>query len=219
MPSIPWNGRTRRLLFVFVMLFVLTFPLVNTLLTRSRVERDGVDVQVAVAQAVDDDGRYLVAFRLPEDIDPEQQRYAAVVEKATYEKARSTKQVSVRVLEDEPRRHHVEGEIYSRSPWYFTIVGDLIVLVVGLWWVKVGRRRPKLQLLAMRDVEVVDEDEPNALTKDSGEMYDVVGQVSAVDGSSVTFALDDRAVEVRLNGHENHVEVGARGRAWGMLVG
>ncbi len=219
MPSIPWNGRTRRLLFVFVMLFVLTFPLVNTLLTRSRIERDGVDVQAAVAQAVDDDGRYLVAFRLPKDVDPEQERYAAVVEKATYDKARSTQQVSVRVLEDEPRRHHVEGEIYSRSPWIFTIVGDLVVLLVGLWWVRVGRRRPPLKLLAMRDVEAVDDEEPNALTKDSGDMYDVVGPVSAVEGSSVTFALDDRVVEIRLNGYDNHVEVGSRGRAWGMLVG
>ncbi|MEO6512886.1 MAG: hypothetical protein ABIO16_17950, partial [Nocardioides sp.] len=83
----------------------------------------------------------------------------------------------------------------------------------------VGRRRPTLRLLAMRDIEAVDDDEPNTLTKDSGEMYDIVGPVSAVEGSSVTFALEDRAVEVRLNGHDNHVEVGSRGRAWGMLVG
>jgi hypothetical protein len=218
MPSIPWNGRTRRLLFVFVMLFVLTFPLVNTLLVRSRVDRDGVDVRATVVQAVHDGDRYLVAFRLPKDVDPEQERYAAVVEKATYDKAGATKQVDVRVLEDEPRRHHVEGEIYSRSPWIFTIVGDLVVLLVGLWWVRVGRRRPPLRLLAMRDVEAVDDDEPNALTRDSGDMYDVVGPVSAVDGSSVTYALDDRAVEVRLNGYDVHVAVGSRGRAWGMLV-
>src|ERR671920_134346 len=110
---IEWNSRTRRLLFVVVMLFVLTFPLINTLLTRSRVDRDGVDVTATVAKAVDDDGRYLVAFRLPEEVDPEQVAYSAVVSKATYDKARTTEEVSVRVLKDDPRRHHVEGEVYS----------------------------------------------------------------------------------------------------------
>ena len=99
---ISWNARTRRLLFVLVMLFVLTYPLINTLLTRARVERDGVDVTAAVAKAAVDDDRYLVAFRLPEDLDPEQVSYSAFVSRATYDKARTTKQVSVRVLEDEP---------------------------------------------------------------------------------------------------------------------
>src|ERR687890_416859 len=111
---LEWNSRTRRLLFVVVMLFVRTFPLVNTLLTRSRVDRDGVDVAATVAKAVDDDGRYLVAFRL---------------------------------LEDDPKHHHVEGEIYSKAPWIFTLVSDAIVLLVGLWWVRVGRRRPTLKML------------------------------------------------------------------------
>ena len=217
--GIPWNARTRRLLFVLVMLFVLTFPLINTLLTRSRVERDGVDVTATVAQAVDDDGRYLVAFRLPEDIDPEQVSFSAVVSKATYDKARSTDEVTVRVLEGEPRRHHVEGEVYSRSPWIYTLVADALVLLVGLWWVRVGRRRPNLKMLAMRDVEAPAEDEDAGLTPETGDMYVVVGEVISADGSTVTVALDDRHVVVRLNGHDLHVEVGSVARAWGLLVG
>jgi hypothetical protein len=215
---IPWNARTRRLLFVLVMLFVLTFPLVNSLLTRARVERDGVDVTATVAKAAVDGDRYLVAFRLPEDVDPAQAAYSAFVSRATYEKARTTKQVSVRVLEDEPRRHHVEGEVYSRSPWVFTGAADLIVLVVGLWWVKVGRRRPNLTMLAMRDVDAAAEDDEAGLTPETGGMYVVVGPVTAADASSVTVALDDRTVVVRLNGYAPHVEVGAVARAWGLLV-
>ena len=216
---IPWNARTRRLLFVLVMLFVLTFPLVNTLLTRARVEREGVDVTATVAKAVADDDRYLIAFRLPEDVDREQVSYSAVVSRATYEKARTTKEVSVRVLEDEPRRHHVEGEVSSRSPWEFAGVADLIVLVIGLWWVRVGRRRPNLKLLAMRDVEAAAEDDEAGLTPETGDMYVVVGAVTATEGSTVTVALDDRQVVVRLNGHDLHVEVGTVARAWGLLVG
>lgn len=216
---IGWNARSRRLLFVLVMLFVLTFPLVNSLLTRSRVDRDGVDVTATVAKVVDDDGRYLVAFRLPEDVDPAQVAYSAVVSRATYDKARTTDEVSVRVLEDEPRRHHVEGEIYSRSPWIFTLVADVIVLVIGLWWVKVGRRRPNLKMLAMRDVEAAAEDDEAGLTPETGDMYVVIGAVTTSDGPSVTIALEDRQVEVRLNGYDNHVEVGSVARAWGLLVG
>ena len=216
---IPWNARTRRLLFVLVMLFVLTYPLINSMLTRARVERDGVDVTAAVAKAAVDDDRYLVAFRLPEDVDPEQVSYSAFVSRATYEKARTTNEVLVRVLEDEPRRHHVEGEVYSKSPWVFTGVADLIVLTVGLWWVKVGRRRPNLTMLAMRDVEAAGEDDEAGLTPETGDMYVVVGQVTDGDGSSVTIALDDRQVVVRLNGYDQHVEVGSVARAWGLLVG
>ena len=216
---IPWTSRIRRLLVVLVMLFVLTSPLVNTLLTRARVERDGVDVTATVAQAAVDDDRYLVAFRLPEDVDPEQVSYAAVVSRATYEKARTTKQVSVRVLEDEPRRHHVEGEVYSTSPWVFTGVADLIVLVVGWWWVNVGRRRPNLTMLAMRDVEAAGEDDEAGLAPETGDMYVVVGPVVASDGSSVTIALVDRQVAVRLNGYDLRVDVGSLARAWGLLVG
>ena len=216
---VPWNARTRRLLFVVVILFVLTFPLVNTLLTRARVDRDGVDVSASVVEAVDVGGRYLVSFRFPESVDPEQTRYAAVVDRATYDVARTTDRVEVRVLEGEPRHHHVEGELSSKSPWIFTLVGDAVVLLVGLWWVKVGRRRPPLRLLAMRDLEAAPDQEPTGLVKDSGEVYVAVGPVSAAEGSSVTIELEDRVVEVRLNGHDNRVAVGSRGRAWGMLVG
>jgi hypothetical protein len=216
---VPWTARIRRLLLVLVVLFVLTSPLVSTVMTRARVERDGVDVKATVAQAAVDDDRYLVAFRLPEDVDPDQVSYAAVVSRATYEKARTTKQVSVRVLEDEPRRHHVEGEVYSRSPWVFTGVADLVVLVVGLWWVKAGRRRPTLKMLAMRDVEAAAEDDEAGLTRETGDMYVVIGEVISSEGSTVTVALDNRNVVVRLNGHDLHVAVGAVARAWGLLVG
>jgi hypothetical protein len=219
MRAIPWNARTRRLLFVVVMLFILTFPLVNTLLTRSRVDRDGVVVDAAVAKAVDDDGRYLVAFHFPESIDPAQAAYSAIVSRATYDRARTSKRVSVRVLEGEPEHHHVQGQVFSRSPLIVTIVGDLVVLVVGLWWVRVGRRRPSVGMLAKRDVEALGNRESTSIGKDTGEVYAAVGTVTAADGSSVTIDLEDRVLVVRLNGYDNHVEVGSRGRAWGMLVG
>jgi hypothetical protein len=71
----------------------------------------------------------------------------------------------------------------------------------------------------MRDLEEAPDDEPTGLVRDSGEVYVAVGPVSVTEGSSVTIELEDRVVVVRLNGHDNHAAVGARVRAWGMLVG
>ncbi len=49
------------------MLLVLTFPLVTTLVTRARIERDGVDVTATVARPTSTTTGTCVAFRLPEE--------------------------------------------------------------------------------------------------------------------------------------------------------
>ena len=57
MGGFPWTARTRRLIFVVVMLVVLTFPLVTTLVTRAQIERSGVDVTATVVQTTTERGR------------------------------------------------------------------------------------------------------------------------------------------------------------------
>ena len=57
MGGFPWTARTRRLIFVVVMLVVLTFPLVATLVTRARIERSGVDVTATVVADHEERGR------------------------------------------------------------------------------------------------------------------------------------------------------------------
>jgi len=217
---IPWTPRTRRLLFVLVMLVVLTYPLVNTLLTRARLERSGVVVTATVLDTPRNGDSYLVAFRLPEDIDPDQNNYSAEVDKASYEKAAANKQIRVRVLKDRPTVHEVEGEIHSRASWLFTVVAGAIVLIVGLWWVKVGRRRPTVRMLAEGDPEPADlEGGAGTLTRIDGERYEVVGHVDSSSGSEVVVDVGDRKVVVFLGGRPNPVEVGAVLRARGPLVG
>ena len=105
MGSFPWTARTRRLIFVVVIMVFLTFPLVTTLVTRARIERSGVDVSATVLQTTTNGDAYLVAFRLPEEIDPDQDSYSAEVDRATYEKAAASKEIGVRVLEDRPQAH------------------------------------------------------------------------------------------------------------------
>ena len=137
MGGFPWTARTRRLIFVVVMLVVLTFPLITTLVTRAQIERSGVDVTATVVQTTKNGDAYLVAFRLPEEIDPDQDNYSAEVDQATYEKAAASKEIGVRVLEDRPEAHRVEGEIRSKAPYVMVAVADALVLAVGLWWVRV----------------------------------------------------------------------------------
>lgn len=217
---LPWTARTRRLVFVLVALVVLTFPLVSTLTTRSKVRSDGQDVTAAVVKAPAHDGQYFLEFRFPRAVDPDQRTYGARVDHASYEKAATSKTVTVRVLEGRPTAHEVAGEIHSRSPWIVTGVADALVLAVGLWWVRVGRRRPSLRMLAMRDVEAVtDPGQVATLERDSGDLYAAVGPVTAADHGTLTIALPDRSLVVRLNGYANHAEVGATARVWGSLVG
>ena len=220
MTWIPWTPRTRRLLLVVVVLAVLTYPLVNSLLTRARVERDGVDVTATVLDTTRNGDSHLLVFRLPEEIDPDRRTYSAEVDEAAYVKAASSRQIRVRVLKDRPTAHEVEGEIRSRASWLFTAVADAIVLIVGVRWVSVGRRRPTVRMLAEDDPEPAElEGGAGTLVRIDGEKYEVVGQVESSSGSEVVVDVGDRKVVVFLGGRANPVEIGAVLRARGPLVG
>ena len=216
---LTWNARTRRLLFVVLMLVVLTFPLVSTLLTRARVERQGVDVTASVLKATRNGDSYLVAFRLPKNIDPDQRNFSAEVDRAAYLEASTTDRIGVRVLEDRPTAHRVEGEVTSRTPWVLTIGADLLVLVVGLWWVKVGRRRPPVRLAADADLEPAEHAGPGTLTSTGADLYELVGPVVSSGPDEVVVDAGERRVVVVLRGHHNPVPVGSPVRARGPLVG
>jgi hypothetical protein len=215
---LPWTARTRRLVFVVAMLLVLTFPLVATLITRARLERSGVDVTATVVETSREGDSYLLAFRLPEEIDPDQHDYAARVDRTAYEKAVASKKIRVRVLEDRPTAHRVEGEIDSKAPYVFMVVADAIVLGVGFVWIRKGRRRPSLRMLARADLEPAGPDDEIRIGRTDGDVYEAVGTVTSKDGE-VVLDLGERSVVVALAGYACPVEVGATARARGPLVG
>ena len=219
MGGFPWTARTRRLIFVVVMLVVLTFPLVATLVTRARIERSGVDVTATVVQTTTNGDAYLVAFRLPEAIDPDQDNYSAEVDRATYEKAAASKEIAVRVLEDRPAAHRVEGEIRSKAPYVMVAVVDALVLAVGLWWVRVGRRRPTVLIRANSPLEAADPDEPGSLARQPDDAYEAVGTVLSADDAEVVLDIGERQVVITLAGYENPVPVGSPARARGPIIG
>ena len=214
-----WMARTRRLLFVLVVLLVLTLPLASSLLTRARIERSGVDVSAPVLRAATDSGRYFVAFRLPKDLDPEQRALSAEVDHAAYERAVATKHISVRVLADQIDARRVEGQVENAAPWVFTSVADALVLVLGLWWVRGGRRRPPLRMLAQADLVAADADMLGALTREENDIYEAAGTVASADERAVVVDIGNREVLVVLGEYRNTVAVGSPVRARGPLVG
>ncbi len=219
MGGFPWTARTRRLIFVVVMLVALTFPFVTAFATRAQIERSGVDVTATVIETTRNGDAYLVAFRLPEKIDPDQVNYSTEVDQATYEKAAASKEIGVRVLEDRPDAHRVEGEIRSKAPYVMVAVADALVLAVGLWWVRVGRRRPTVLIRANSPLEPADPDEAGSLARQPDDAYEAVGTVLSADDAEVVLDIGERQVVVTLAGYENPVPVGSHARARGPIIG
>src|SRR4051794_19541007 len=213
------TARRRRLTFVIVAAVLLTLPLVSTLVTRARVERSGTEVTATVIEVANDDGRYLVAYRLPEGVDPEQQSWSRVVDRPTYEKAATTRRITAKVLGDRLSANRVEGQVDSLAPYVVTGISVGLVLLVGLWWVKVGRRRPPVRMLAQTALAAADTEERPALTRKDGELYEAVGPVASAEDGRVVVDVGDRRVEVVLGGYANPVAVGGSVRARGPLIG
>ncbi len=214
------TARGRRLLFVVVIVALLAFPLVSSLGTRARVDRSGTDVVAAVVETPRKGDAYLVGFRLPDDIDPDQRLYSAEVDRATYDQAVATEQIKVRVLEDRPSAHRVEGEVRDDTQYVVMGVGIVLVLAVGLWWARTGRRRPTVRIRATGPLEPADPDEAGTLGRLAGEdVYEAVGTVVSSDDAEVVLDVGERHVVVVLSGHPNPVPVGSPARARGPLIG
>lgn len=214
------TARGRRLLFVALIVALLAFPLVSSLGTRARIERSGTDVTATVVETPRRGDAYLVGFRLPEDIDPDQRLYSAEVDRATYDQAVDTEQIEVRVLEDRPSAHRVEGAIESNTQYVVMGAGILLVLVVGLWWARTGRRRPTVRIRAVGPLEPADPSETGTLGRTAGEdVYEAVGTVVAADDAEVILDVGERHVVVVLSGHPNPVPPGSPARARGPVVG
>jgi hypothetical protein len=215
------TARGRRLLFVVAMLVLLTLPLASSLWTRAKLDRAGQDVVGTVGKAEVDGDRHWIGYTLPEEIDPDHRTWTAEVDTASYAKAAASKRVNVRVLPGRPEAHRVEGQIDSRAGLVVTAVADVIVLGVGLLWVRVGRRRPAVRMAALGDLEPVEPADVGGgvLTRAEGEHYEAVGEVTGAGDDEVILHVGDRDVVVLLRGYANPVPVGSSARARGPLVG
>jgi hypothetical protein len=140
------DRRTRTVLLTLVVVVLLVnLPLVNSLRRSAEVRSDGVDVTARLVESrvlgEEGDPQYWVSYRLPEDVDPQARAWPAQVDRATYDRARQTGRVAVRVLPDDPAAAEVDGEVGRRAGLWSTLVVDAVLLGLLLLWWRHRRRR------------------------------------------------------------------------------
>ncbi|MCW2835004.1 MAG: hypothetical protein JWN68_2957 [Nocardioides sp.] len=204
---------------ILVVVALVNMPLVLATWTRSSVERNGVEVQAEINETknlgTSREPSWWLSYTLPESIDPEQARWSAEVDAATYEEAERDGTVAVTAVEGEPESAIVAGEVRSSTALVGTLVADAVMLAWGslLWRSRGGRVREVMTLEALEDV---------APAVGGGSWEDLVdgtvrvrGVVLEADQHEVLLELGDRLVRVVLDGHAGAVDVqqGAQVRA------
>ena len=214
------SRNAKSLLLVALVALLVNLPLVHSTWTSWRVARSGVDVTAVVTDTGKvRDGVYLVEFRMPRDLDPEQRLWTAEVDEATYDDAVAAEQVEVRVLPDQPAAYEVDGEVTNRLWVVILVFVDLLLLLVaGLVWRFGGRGlgRPDLLLRATEDVRRC---RPGAVLEPlDGGLHRVAGEVCVIEPGEIVLDLGDRRVRVQLAGHDNPVGYQQPAQVTGRLV-
>jgi hypothetical protein len=120
---------------VLVALFLVNLPFVHETLTDRQITRSGRDVEAKVVKERTINGRHLLDYELPGSIDPGHSRYSARVDGATYQQARETKVLAVRVVPGKPAVNRPAGEVGSHLFAVVAASSDvmLVFVAVMLW--------------------------------------------------------------------------------------
>jgi hypothetical protein len=139
----------RRLVLLLFVLFLVNLPVVSQHLAERKLDREGRDVVATVVDSTRRNGHDYLDYRLPRNIDARGTRYSAEVDAATYQQARSTHQLAVRVVPDEPRTNRPVGTRAGHTFQVIAALGDVVMLAIAwLWW----RRRRRWHRFEVLDV-------------------------------------------------------------------
>jgi hypothetical protein len=127
----------RRAVVLLVAVFLVNLPFVHQAWTNRELARSGQDVEASVVDAQHSGGSYLLDYRLPRDVDATRATYSARVDRATYELARESKALRVRVVPGKPATNVPDGEVSSHLLLVVALLGDVVLLLVGV----IGYRR------------------------------------------------------------------------------
>jgi hypothetical protein len=214
--------RPKALLLVLLLVVVINLPVGHSRFTSWRVARSGVDVTATVtADRVlppKDDPEYFLEFVYSRDIDPDQRPWTAEVDRPTYERAVADDAVGVRVLPGHPAAYTVDGQVTHRLGLVVTLVADVaLLLMLLLLWRFRTRLRPRLEAIALADVERC---KPGAsLEKLEEGVYLISGEVSGIADDEILLELGDRQVRIVLDGHANPVGYQQPARVRARLIG
>ena len=139
---------------MLVALFLVNLPFAHQTLTDRQVRQDGIEVEATLLEARTVNGRHFVDYRLPKPVDPSGTRYSARIDETTYEQARESKVLAVRVVPDEPAANRPAGLVENRLFAVVAISADLLLLVVGVLLWRRWRRWSLHEVVAVADGEV-----------------------------------------------------------------
>jgi hypothetical protein len=140
----------RRLVLLLFVLFLVNLPVVSQHLAERTLDRKGRDVVATVVDSTRRDGHDYLDYRLPEDVDPQRTRYSVEVDDASFEQARTTHQLAVRVVPGQPRTNRPVGAGSGHTFLVVALLGDAVMLVIAwLWW----RRRQRWHRFEVLEVQ------------------------------------------------------------------
>jgi hypothetical protein len=145
----------RRVLVLLFAVFLVNLPFVHETWTDRQIDQHGVEVQATVIDSQVSGGHYLLDYRLPRSVDPKQSRFSARVDRPTYERARETKALLVRVVPDKPEANQPEGAVTSHLFGVVALLGDLVLLLVGLALYRRWRQSSQHVVVEVRGDDVV----------------------------------------------------------------
>jgi hypothetical protein len=198
--------------------FLVNFPLLHSTYLRWQVERSGVDVVAEVTETREVGGDRLVVFTVPREGQREPFEGAvAEVDASTYDQARRTGELDVRVLPDDGGAFTVEGQVTSRLGLVVTVLADLFLVAMVVLML---RFRSALRVeLVLRATEDLERCPPGSrLDRIAGQRYVVSGEVAEIRDDEVVLDLGDRRVRVLLDGYANPAGHQQPVRAVGYMV-
>jgi hypothetical protein len=143
-----------RVLVVLAAVFLVNLPFTHQALTDREISGSGKDVEAALVKARTIEGDHLVEYRLPRTVDPSRKRYSARVDATTYQQARESDVLLVRVVPGKPSANRPVGEVDNSLFAVVAVSADVVLLVVGalLWrrWLRSSRH----EVVAVADDEV-----------------------------------------------------------------
>jgi hypothetical protein len=128
-------------------IFLVNLPAGHQAWTDHKLAAEGRDVEATVLQARTIDGRHLVDYRLPADVDPAGNRFSASIDAEAYRRAESSDLLAVRVIPGSPGTNRPEGEVSSPIFLVAALGADAILLLIGAAWLyrrRTGDQDPPL---------------------------------------------------------------------------
>lgn len=124
-----------RVLLLLVVAVLVNLPWVHESRAEHRIAERGRLVAAEVVGTHDLGDRYLVDYRLPDEVDPERRTFSASVDDLTYDRAVASDVIAVRVIPGEPASNRAEGLVASSLLEVLAIAADVVlVLGVAVWW-------------------------------------------------------------------------------------